>query len=78
MSIPGFTAASTQYRSEQAYYTIPGRDFVSTQVIPQQNDQDPCRGACKCCAYYQYQGCCGRCDSCLQEPTPQRSILRTF
>ena len=75
MGIPGFTAEATDYKTENTYYTVRARGVIAGQVIPQQNDfdfgpdQDPCRGACKCCAFYQYQGCCGRCDSCLQEPS---------
>jgi hypothetical protein len=75
MGIPGFTAEAADYRTGRIYRTRGRTIAITGQVVPQQRylnrlptdggDADPCRGACRCCAWYQYQGCCNLCDDCF-------------
>jgi hypothetical protein len=65
MGVPGFTAEVSAARTENTYTARP-RAVSAGQVIPQQdNAADPCRGACKCCSFYGYDGCCNICDLCF-------------
>jgi hypothetical protein len=73
MGTPGFTAEVTEYRTENSYASGL-RAADTTRVLPQQirggyeregYDGDPCRGACRCCGFYGYQGCCSVCDECF-------------
>jgi hypothetical protein len=68
MAIPGFTADFAVCTSRNTYGARSERSAASG-VVPQQDGGkepgDPCRGACRCCAIYQYQGCCALCDDCF-------------
>ena len=69
MNMPGFNAEASLYRTSAENYMVTGAIFAAStaRVVPQ---GDPCRGACRCCSEYGYQGCCSICDDCfVRHPT---------
>jgi hypothetical protein len=77
MRVPGFSAESTAYRTLNAYTGAP-RPAIAGRVVPQQDNGlrgDPCRGACRCCAWYGYQGCCSVCDDCFVRHVARSAAL---
>jgi hypothetical protein len=70
---PGFNAESAMYETKRLYHTLTSSGLSIAQVSPEMLTSNVvvmamnkgCRGACKCCAALNYNGCCELCDDCI-------------